>query len=55
MPLPYARFSPECCLVAEDRQGVAGYILGAVDTRAFEALLGGEVVADACGRSTPIP
>lgn len=36
---PYARFSRECSLVVEDSDGVGGYILGALDTRAFEALL----------------
>jgi len=36
---PYGRLSPEHCLVAEDAQGVAGYILGALDTPKFEALL----------------
>lgn len=34
---PYAVLLPQCALVAEDEQGVAGYILGAVDTEAFEA------------------
>ncbi|EDP66867.1 GCN5-related N-acetyltransferase [alpha proteobacterium BAL199] len=33
---PYATLLPETVLVAEDSGGVAGYILGAVDTRAFE-------------------
>jgi GNAT superfamily N-acetyltransferase len=36
---PYALFSPELCFVVEDEAGVGGYILGALDTRAFEALL----------------
>ena len=36
---PYALLSPECAFVAEDEGGVAGYIVGAVDTPAFEALL----------------
>ena len=36
---PYAVLSPETAFVAEDAQGVAGYIVGAVDTRAFEARL----------------
>src|SRR5215469_1136966 len=35
---PYGVLAPECALVAEDDQGVAGYILGATDTAAFEAL-----------------
>lgn len=36
---PYVRFSPEAALVAEDEEGVAGYIVGAFDTRSFEAWL----------------
>lgn len=36
---PYARLEPEHAWVAEDQAGVAGYILGAPDTRAFEARL----------------
>ncbi len=36
---PYALLCPECALVAEDAEGVAGYILGAADTAAFEARL----------------
>ncbi|HEY1559643.1 MAG TPA: GNAT family N-acetyltransferase [Caulobacteraceae bacterium] len=39
---PYPRFSPDSCFVAEDAQGVAGYILGALDTRHFEATLEAE-------------
>jgi len=34
---PYGVLAPECALVAEDAEGVAGYILGAADTAAFEA------------------
>ena len=34
---PYAALEPELALVAEDDHGVAGYILGTADTRAFEA------------------
>ena len=33
---PYAALCPEAVLVAEDGGGVAGYALGAVDTRGFE-------------------
>lgn len=33
---PYAALLPELVLVAEDGEGVAGYILGALDTRSFE-------------------
>jgi ribosomal protein S18 acetylase RimI-like enzyme len=36
---PYALFSPETAFVIEDEDGVAGYILGPPDTRAFEAWL----------------
>ena len=34
---PYATIEPELAFVAEDDDGVAGYILGTADTRAFEA------------------
>jgi GNAT superfamily N-acetyltransferase len=34
---PYAAFHPDYAFVAQDDQGVAGYILGTPDTRAFEA------------------
>ena len=34
---PYGELEPRSAFVAEDDQGVAGYIVGAVDTRAFEA------------------
>jgi ribosomal protein S18 acetylase RimI-like enzyme len=33
---PYLRLAPTLSFVAEDDQGVAGYVLGAADTRAFE-------------------
>jgi ribosomal protein S18 acetylase RimI-like enzyme len=36
---PYAIFEPESALVVEDPHGVAGYIVGAVDTRVFESRL----------------
>lgn len=36
---PYAALEPAHAFVAEDADGVAGYILGAPDTRAFEARL----------------
>jgi len=35
---PYAALCPETVFVAVDAQGVAGYIVGAADTRVFEAL-----------------
>ena len=36
---PYAKLCPDTCFVAEDAAGVAGFVVGAVDTRAFEAQL----------------
>lgn len=36
---PYALFSPETVRVAEDAEGVAGYIVGAANTPDFEKLL----------------
>lgn len=36
---PYAQLEPELALVVEDDAGVGGYILGALDTLAFEARL----------------
>jgi ribosomal protein S18 acetylase RimI-like enzyme len=36
---PYAIFEPSLAFVAEDAAGVAGYVLGALDTRAFEERL----------------
>lgn len=39
---PYAVLHPETAFVVEDAEGVGGYILGAVDTRAFEARLAAE-------------
>jgi len=36
---PYAAFHADYAFVAEDDRGVAGYIIGAPDTRAFEARL----------------
>ena len=33
---PYLMLSPDTCLVAEDGQGVAGFAVGAIATRAFE-------------------
>lgn len=34
---PYAILEPDLALVVEDTEGVAGYMLGTLDTRAFEA------------------
>jgi ribosomal protein S18 acetylase RimI-like enzyme len=39
---PYAVLSPETVFVAEDGEGVAGYIVGPVDTHAFEKRLEAE-------------
>lgn len=39
---PYGTLEPGHAFVAEDGEGVAGYILGAPDTRAFEARLEAE-------------
>jgi ribosomal protein S18 acetylase RimI-like enzyme len=39
---PYAAYSPESVFVAEDIDGVGGYIVGVPDTRAFEARLEAE-------------
>jgi ribosomal protein S18 acetylase RimI-like enzyme len=36
---PYGLFEPALAFVAEDTSGVGGYILGALDTRAFEERL----------------
>jgi ribosomal protein S18 acetylase RimI-like enzyme len=36
---PYGLFEPSLAWVAEDEAGVAGYVLGALDTRAFEQRL----------------
>lgn len=36
---PYGIFEPELAFVAEDESGVGGYVIGALDTREFEARL----------------
>jgi GNAT superfamily N-acetyltransferase len=36
---PYAMLAPELAFVAEDDQGVAGYVVGAADTRTFDQQL----------------
>jgi ribosomal protein S18 acetylase RimI-like enzyme len=36
---PYALFEPSLAFVAEDKDGVAGYVLGALDTAEFEQRL----------------
>ena len=37
--VPYARLAPDLALVAEDDAGVAGFAVGAIDTRDWEARL----------------
>jgi ribosomal protein S18 acetylase RimI-like enzyme len=39
---PYATYAPESAFVVEDREGVAGYILGPADTHSFEKTLEAE-------------
>jgi ribosomal protein S18 acetylase RimI-like enzyme len=39
---PYGLFEPSLAFVAEDEAGVGGYVLGALDTRAFEQRLEAE-------------
>jgi ribosomal protein S18 acetylase RimI-like enzyme len=39
---PYLALAPDCAFVVEDREDVAGYIVGAPDTMAFERRLGSE-------------
>jgi ribosomal protein S18 acetylase RimI-like enzyme len=39
---PYGVLSPQTAFVVEDEQGIGGYILGALDTRDFEATLEAE-------------
>jgi len=36
---PYGIFAPDCCFVAQDGQGVCGYVIGTRDTAAFEERL----------------
>jgi GNAT superfamily N-acetyltransferase len=36
---PYAKISPDTVFVAEDEEGIGGYIVGVFDTAAFEARL----------------
>ncbi|MGJ3264099.1 MAG: hypothetical protein ACFE0R_12775 [Salinarimonas sp.] len=36
---PYLALAPDLALVAEDEAGVAGFAVGAADTRVFEARL----------------
>ncbi len=36
---PYAMLQPDLCLVAEDEEGIAGFVVGAADTSAWESRL----------------
>lgn len=36
---PYAHLHPETCFIAQDDQGVAGFVVGALDTRTYENAL----------------
>ena len=49
---PYGIFQPSLAFVAQDDAGVGGYILGALDSKAFEARLERDVVAAA---ARPLP
>ncbi len=51
---PYGRFQPDLAFVLEDAQGVCGYVIGALDTRAFFATLEREWWPDLRARS-PLP
>ena len=39
---PYSALAPELCFVLEDETGVGGYVMGALDTHAFENRLEAE-------------
>lgn len=47
---PYLKFSPEFGVILEDAQGVCGYALGALDTRAFFARYEAEWRPALCAR-----
>jgi ribosomal protein S18 acetylase RimI-like enzyme len=47
---PYLAYEPELSLILEDAQGVCGYALGAVDSRAFFARYEKEWRPDLCKR-----
>ena len=49
---PYVVHSPELARVVVDPEGVAGYVVGAADTRAFEAWAEARLVA---GAPRPVP
>jgi len=47
---PYLAFEPEFSLILEDQQGVCGYALGALDSRAFYARYAAEWRPELCAR-----
>jgi ribosomal protein S18 acetylase RimI-like enzyme len=47
---PYLAFEPDLSLILEDEQGVCGYALGALDSRAFYARYEAEWRPDLCAR-----
>jgi GNAT superfamily N-acetyltransferase len=47
---PYLAFEPELSLILEDDQGICGYALGALDSRAFYARFETEWRPDLCAR-----
>lgn len=51
---PYLKFEPELGLILEDTQGICGYALGALDSRAFFARYETEWRPDLCARF-PLP
>ena len=50
---PYLKFEPELGLILEDNDGVCGYALGALDSRAFFARYEAEWRPDLCARFAP--
>ena len=50
---PYLAFEPELSLILEDEQGICGYALGALDSRAFYARYDERSGARGCARSFP--
>lgn len=52
---PYGLFEPGLAFVLEDDEGVGGYVLGALDTTAFDALLEAEWWPALRGRYPPPP
>ncbi len=47
---PYLAYEPELSLILEDEQGICGYALGALDSRAFFARYEAEWRPDLCAR-----